>query len=56
MEVVIFFIAGFVFLTLVFAVIAVFAPEWVGITGQKAKEYEASHQETTKPAPTPPET
>ncbi len=28
----------FVFVTLVFVVIAFFLPEWVGITGNKAKE------------------
>lgn len=31
--------ALFVFVTLVFVVIAVLFPEWVGITGKKAQEY-----------------
>jgi lipopolysaccharide export LptBFGC system permease protein LptF len=29
----------FVFVTLIFVVIALFLPEWVGITGKKAQEY-----------------
>jgi hypothetical protein len=28
----------FVFVTLLFIVVAIFLPEWVGITGKKAKE------------------
>jgi len=35
----------FIFVTLVFIIIAVFLPEWVGITGKKALEIE-KHQHT----------
>jgi hypothetical protein len=47
----------FVFVTLIFMVIAFFLPEWVGITGKKAQEYikeqagEGSNPATEAPAP-----
>ena len=42
--------AFFVFVTMVFIVIAVFLPEWVGITGKKAQEYIREHGETKPPS------
>lgn len=42
-----FILAGlFVFMTMLFVVFAVFFPEWVGITGKKAREVQKEHQET----------
>lgn len=38
----------FLFITFVFLVLAFFFPEWLGITGSKAKEVIASHQEEQK--------
>lgn len=35
----------FIFITFVFLVLAFFFPEWLGITGKKAHEVMASHQE-----------
>ncbi|MCK6599374.1 MAG: hypothetical protein L6Q37_13495 [Bdellovibrionaceae bacterium] len=35
----------FIFVTFIFFVIAFFFPEWLGITGSKAKEVMRSHQE-----------
>jgi uncharacterized membrane protein (DUF485 family) len=35
----------FIFITFVFFVLAFFFPEWLGITGKKAHEVMASHQE-----------
>lgn len=40
----------FIFITFVFLVLAFFFPEWLGITGTKAKEVIASHQEE-QPSP-----
>ncbi len=34
----------FIFVTMVFVVIAVFFPEWLGITGKKAKEIIAAQE------------
>lgn len=39
----------FVFVTLVFLVIAVALPEWVGITGKVAKEFEKQQRGETPP-------
>jgi uncharacterized membrane protein (DUF485 family) len=35
----------FIFITFVFIVLAFFFPEWLGITGSKAKEVIESHQQ-----------
>ncbi|MGZ3724200.1 MAG: hypothetical protein ACXWQQ_00280 [Pseudobdellovibrio sp.] len=35
----------FIFVTVIFVIIAIFLPEWVGITGKKALEIE-KHQHT----------
>ena len=35
----------FILITLVFIIIGVFFPEWVGITGKKAKEIQKHQQE-----------
>lgn len=43
----------FVFVTFVFIVIAFFLPEWVGITGKKAKQTIKEHEEGSKTAETP---
>lgn len=40
----------FVFVTLIFVVIAFFLPEWVGITGKKAKEYMKEQAGDNSPA------
>lgn len=37
----------FIFVTMVFVVIAVFFPEWVGITGKKAHDIMEDHQSPT---------
>ena len=37
----------FVFVTMVFVAIAVFLPEWLGITGKKAKQIIADQQGKT---------
>ena len=34
----------FIFMTLLFIVIAAFFPEWIGITGKKARENMREHQ------------
>lgn len=39
----------FIFITFVFFVLAFFFPEWLGITGKKAHEVMASHQEEPPP-------
>lgn len=39
----------FVFVTLLFIVLAVFLPEWVGIQGKKAQSVQALHQEDSAP-------
>lgn len=41
-------IGFFIFVTMVFVVIAVFFPEWVGITGKRAKEIQ-EHQKSEAP-------
>ena len=45
-------IAGVIFISivsvLVYAILAVFFPEWVGITGKVARNAEQSHQEGAK--------
>lgn len=38
-----------VFFFILYGVIAILFPEWVGITGKKAKQIEADHRETSKP-------
>lgn len=38
----------FIFVTLVFVAIALFFPEWVGITGKRAKETLREHEEESK--------
>lgn len=38
-------IGFFIFVTMIFVAVAFFFPEWVGITGKKAKEYQEQHQE-----------
>ena len=35
----------FIFVTLIFIAICVFLPEWVGITGKKARQNLKDHQE-----------
>lgn len=39
----------FVFVSMVFVAVALFLPEWVGITGKKAKDIMAEHQEESAP-------
>ncbi|MBL7545879.1 MAG: hypothetical protein JNL11_18825 [Bdellovibrionaceae bacterium] len=41
----------FILFTAVFVGIVFFFPEWVGITGKKAKEIIESHTEEKKPEP-----
>ncbi len=41
--------AFFVVVTVVFIMVALFFPEWVGITGRRAHEIQA-HQQEEKPA------
>ena len=43
----------FIFITMIFVVFAIFLPEWVGITGNKAKEI-MSHQQGESPKNEPP--
>lgn len=43
MEIIIGLAALFIFITIAFLVLAFFFPEWLGITGKKAKEVMASH-------------
>jgi len=43
----------FVFVTFIFMVIAVFFPEWVGITGKKALEIQKEHAGTEANPPEP---
>ena len=33
----------FIFFTVVYVILAIYAPEWVGITGKKAHEINKSH-------------
>ncbi len=33
----------FVFITIVFVILGIFFPEWIGITGKKAKEIQNHH-------------
>ncbi|MBL7557151.1 MAG: hypothetical protein JNM24_15100 [Bdellovibrionaceae bacterium] len=37
----------FIFITAIFIAVAFFFPEWLGITGKKAKEVIESHQSET---------
>ena len=37
----------FIFVTLIFIAVAIFLPEWVGITGKKAKEIMKEQNETS---------
>lgn len=39
----------FVLFTVVFIALCIFLPEWVGITGQKAKEIIAEQEDKNKP-------
>jgi len=52
-----FILAGFfIFVTIIFMVFAVFFPEWVGITGKKARQIQAEQTGDTHPpdSKTPP--
>lgn len=42
-----------IFFFFAYAVIAILFPEWVGITGKKAKEIEAEHREDEKAVKNP---
>ena len=46
----------FVFVSMVFVAVALFLPEWVGITGKKAKDIMAEHQEESAPTGSLPST
>ncbi len=41
----------FVIVTMIFIATALLLPEWMGITGSKAKEIIADHQQESAPAP-----
>ena len=46
----------FVFITIVFVILGIFFPEWIGITGKKAKEIQNHHNadfEATAPIKQP---
>lgn len=43
----------FIFITLIFVVIAIFLPEWMGITGNHAKRIIAEQQEQKPDETTP---
>ncbi len=43
MEIIIVMGVLFIFFTVVYIVLAIYAPEWVGITGKKAHEINQSH-------------
>ncbi len=38
----------FVFITIVFVILGIFFPEWLGITGKKAREIQEHHQADSK--------
>ena len=40
----------FIFVTVIFIAVAIFLPEWVGITGKKAKEIMKEQQGDTVPS------
>lgn len=46
-------IGFFVFVTLVFVAVAVFFPEWVGITGKRAKEIQEHQRSDSSSEPKP---
>lgn len=41
----------FIFLFVAFVIVAIFLPEWVGITGNKAREIMSEQQDEQKPPP-----
>lgn len=45
----------FIVVTVIFVAIAVFLPEWMGITGDKAKRIIAEQQQDSAPSSTPPQ-
>lgn len=53
MEIIWILIGFFALFTMVFIVVAIFLPEWVGITGKKALEIQ-KHQHNDKPVTTQP--
>jgi hypothetical protein len=55
MEIIIIMGFLFIFFTVVYVVLAIYAPEWVGITGHKAHEINRSHHTDQKNEEEPPE-
>ena len=54
MEIIWILIGFFALFTMLFIVIAIYFPEWVGITGKKALEIQKhQHTEENKPEPPP---
>lgn len=56
MEIIIIMGFLFIFFTVVYVVLAIYAPEWVGITGNKAHEINRSHHTDQKTQEEPTET